>query len=382
MGLKMNNNIRVLRPTIAEIDLNAIRANVETIRLRIGPRPRIIATVKANAYGHGAVPVSKAVLEAGANELSVATIEEAIELREAGIQAPILMLGVLTPDAIPEILSVNVIPTVCDEAFAAELSRFAVGKGAEVPVHVKVDTGMGRIGVKAEEAPGLVAEIARMPGLRVEGIFTHFACSDDEDKSFSRHQIAEFSKIDDALKRIGVKTPVSHAANSAAIIDLPDATFDAVRPGIMIYGLYPSPAMRSRIVLKQAMTLKTKVVFMKRVEPGVTISYGRTFAAKRRSLIATIPIGYADGLNRLLSNKGKALVRGRRAPIAGRVCMDQTMLDVTDIPGASVGDEVVLYGRQGEEMISIESVAGQIGTISYEVVCAVSARVPRVYVGE
>ena len=370
----------LLRPTIAEIDLNAIRANVKAIRRRIGRR-RIIATVKANAYGHGAVPVSKAVLEAGADVLSVATLEEAIELREAGIQAPILMLGVLTADVIPEVLSVNVIPSICDEKFAAELSRFAAGKGVEVPVHVKIDTGMGRIGVRAEEAPDLVAAIAKLPGLRIEGMFMHFACSDEEDKSFARHQIAEFNKIVSVISRMGIKTPIRHAANSAAIMDLPEATFDAVRPGIMIYGLYPSPAMRSGMALQQAMTLKTKVVFLKRVEPGESVSYGRTFTAKRRSLIATIPIGYADGLNRLLSNRGEALVRGLRAPIVGRVCMDQTMLDVTDIPVASVGDEVVLYGKQGEDMIPIESVAEQIGTISYEVVCAVSSRVPRLYIG-
>lgn len=369
-----------LRPTVAEIDLSAIRANMRAIREHIGPGPKIIPAVKANAYGHGAVEVSRAVLEAGADMLGVATLEEAIELRDSNIRAPILLLSVVSPDHAPEVLRYDVVPVICDEPFAVEMSRQAAEKGVTVSVHVKVDTGMGRIGVRLEDSLGLIRKVAELPGLRVEGLLTHFACSDD-DKTFTRRQIEAFTSLDEKLRSIGIGIPFRHCANSAAILGMPETTCDAVRPGIMVYGLYPSPSVPRTVEVRQAMTLKTRIVFLKWIEAGDTVSYGRIFRADRRSLIATVPIGYADGLNRMLSGKGSALVRGRRVPIAGRVCMDQTMLDVTDVPGVALEDEVVFYGRQGDEMISIEEIAQTIGTIPYEVCCAVSSRVPRVYKG-
>ncbi|MDI6828913.1 MAG: alanine racemase, partial [Armatimonadota bacterium] len=350
------------------------------IRSLVGAGVKICPAVKADGYGHGAIPVSQTVLAAGAEMLGVATLEEALELREAGITAPILILQCALPNGIPEIVAKDISTMVCDLGFAAELSNHAVSTGKQVKVHIKVDTGMGRLGVFPSEVVKFATQLSRMPGLVIEGIFTHFPSSGDQDLNFSHEQIKEFHRLTNAVSEAGIPIKLRHMANSGAIINLPESYFDMVRPGIMLYGLRDTKHLVRNVELKQAMTLKTKIVFLKVLPPGKPVSYGRTFVTKRRTLVATIPIGYADGYNRLLSNKAPALVHGNRVPVIGRVCMDQVMLDVTDVPGVAVGDEVVLYGRQGDGFISIEEIADLQGTIADEVICSVGKRVPRVYV--
>ncbi len=370
----------MFRPTVAEIDLDAIAFNLRVIRSLVGAGVKICPAVKADGYGHGAIPVSRTVLDAGAEMLGVATLEEALELREAGISAPILILQCVPPKGIPEIVAKDISTMVCDLRFAAELSNHAVATGKKVKVHIKVDTGMGRLGVFPSEVVKFAIQLSRMPGLVIEGIFTHFPSSGDQDLNFSHEQIKEFRGLTNAIREAGISIKLRHMANSGAIINLPESYFDMVRPGIMLYGLRDTKHLVRNVELKQAMTLKTKIVFLKELPPGKPVSYGRTFVTKRRTLVATIPIGYADGYNRLLSNKASALVHGIRVPVIGRVCMDQVMLDVTDVPGVAVGDEVVLYGRQGDGFISIEEIADLQGTIADEVICSVGKRVPRVYV--
>jgi len=370
------------RPTWAEIDLDAIAHNVRAIRAKIGRRVKMLAAVKADAYGHGAVPVSCTALEHGADMLGVATVEEAVELRENEVAAPILILGCVLPEEAEAVVEHGLAATVCDLAVAEALSRSAVAQAKRVSVHVKVDTGMGRIGVRPDEALEFVRRIVRLHGLSLDGLFTHFPSADETDKTFTRQQIAAFSQVIQELEADGIRIPLKHAANSAAILDLPESYFDMVRPGLILYGLHPSPDVQRSMALKPAMTLKTRVVFLKDVPAGTPLSYSRTFTTRRPSRIATLPIGYADGLSRGLSNKGAALIRGQRAAVVGRICMDQCLADVTDIPGAAVGDEVVVYGTQGGERISIEEVAQVVGTIPYEITCAVSRRVPRKPVSE
>jgi alanine racemase len=333
--------------------------------------------VKANGYGHGAVEVSRTVLDSGADMLAVASVEEGIELRNAGITAPILNLQCMLQDQIPEAIPYDLTLTLCSTAFAEELSRQSAAAGKTTKVHLKIDTGMGRIGVQREEAVQFALAVSKLPGLEIEGIFTHLPSADEDDLGFTVGQIGDFHAAADAIVSSGVDLPIRHASNSAAILNLADARFEMVRPGIIVYGLYDAVP---KIELHQAMTVKTKVAFLKTLPPGRTVGYGRTFKAERPTVVATVPIGYGDGYNRLLSNKGKMLVHGKRVPVVGRVCMDQTMLDVTDVPDVKLGDEVVVYGAQGDAFIGIDEVASLIGTISYEVTCTLTSRVPRVYV--
>lgn len=369
----------MLRPTYAEIDLSAIRDNIRAIRARVGPRVKIMPAVKANGYGHGAVEVSRAVLDAGANMLGVATPEEGIELREAGFEyIPILILGCSTPDAAGDIVRHMLASAVCDLPYARALSEAAVKQKVFASVHVKVDTGMGRIGVQPEETLDFVHALKSLPNLNVDGVFTHFPCADEADRTYTTAQIAAFTKVINALKRHGFSIP-AHASNSGGVLAYPEADFDAVRPGIMVYGSYPSWEVPRSIPLREAMTLKTRIVFLKEVDAGTTISYGRTHTLKRRSRVATLPIGYADGYQRALSNRGEAAVRGVRVPVIGRVCMDQIMVDVTEVPDVAVGDEVILLGG-GYSYLTANEVAARAGTISDETFCAITSRVPRVYV--
>jgi alanine racemase len=367
------------RPTYAEVDLSAIRDNITAIRARVGPKVRVMPAVKANGYGHGAVEVSRACLRAGAEVLCVAIPEEGIELREAGFDAPILVLGCSTPDAAADVVQCDMASTVCDLAYARAVSEAAVKQGKTASVHVKVDTGMGRIGVQPEEALDFVLSIGSLPALVLDGVFTHFPSADEADRSYTLSQIATFRKILGALKRHGVPVPMAHASNSGGVLAYPEADFDAVRPGIMIYGSYPSFEVAQSIPIREAMTLKTRIVFLKEADEGVTVSYGRTHATRRRSKIATLPIGYADGYQRTLSNRGDAAVRGVRAPVIGRVCMDQIIIDVTEVPGVALGDEVVLMGG-GYDYLSASNVAAKAGTISDETFCVITSRVPRVYI--
>jgi len=328
---------------------------MRAIRDRVGPHVKIMPAVKADGYGHGAVQVSRAALEAGADMLGVATLEEAIELREADIAAPILIFGCVPEITARELMRWGISAAVCDLESAAALSEAAVeaasgspvlssparyekggSRGRRVAVHIKVDTGMGRIGMTPQEWEAAAGRLFSLPGIRVEGIFTHFPSSDEPDQTFTKEQIATFGGLCDRLKARGFSIPLRHAANSGGILAHPDSFFDMVRPGIMLYGCYPSPEAARSIPITPALSLKSRIVFLKDVPPGATVSYGRTFKAARRTRVATIPIGYADGYNRHLSNQGEAIVRGRVVPVIGRVCMDQTMLDVAVVCRGSI----------------------------------------------
>lgn len=367
------------KPTYAEIDLSAIRDNVTAIRERVGYGVKIMPAVKANGYGHGAVEVSQACLDGGADVLGVSSIHEAIELRDAGYEIPILILGCSVPEAVEPIVQYYVSATVCDVGFAKILSDAAVKFDKSARVHIKIDTGMGRIGVRPEEAVELAQTIASLPGLLIEGVFTHFPCSDEEDRSFTLSQTDTFRNVAIQLKRGGIEAPILHTSNSGAILAYPESDFNAVRPGIMIYGYYPSRIVPRSISIREALTLKTRIVFLKEIERGTSVSYGRTYTTKRKSKVATLPIGYADGYSRALSNRGLAAIRGCKAPVIGRICMDQCLVDVTDVPGVELGDEVILYGG-GYDFLSVTAIADMLGTISYEVLCDIGKRVPRVYV--
>ena len=367
------------RLTYAEVDLSAIRKNIESIRDRVGPNVRIIPAVKADGYGHGAVQTSRACLDGGADALCVANVVEAVELREAGFEVPVLVLGCIDPASSEEVVRHDVSVALCDITLAKALSSAAVSQNKEASVHIKIDTGMGRIGIRAENVVEFARALRELPGMSIGGAFTHFPCSDEEDRSFTLQQINAFKGILADLRSDGTVISTVHASNSGGILGYPEADFDAVRPGIMIYGLYPSPESARSIPLTEALTLKTRIVFLKDAQAGSTVSYGRTYTLKRASKIATIPIGYGDGYPRLLSNRGDAAVRSARVPIVGRVCMDQCLIDVTDVPNVQVGDEVVLYGG-GYDYLSISEVAEKIGTIPNDILCAIGKRVPRLYV--
>jgi alanine racemase len=366
----------------AEIDLQAIAHNVRELRRVTKPEARLMAAVKANAYGHGMVEVAKAVLQSGVDELGVARIEEAVQLREAGIDTPILIFG-KTPSSMNErLIEFDLRPTVFDAETAEALSKTASSKGAKIKTHVKVDTGMGRLGIMPEKVRvNDVTRMAKLPGIEIEGIYTHFATADVTDKTYARKQFELFSKFLDQLDQSGIVIPIKHAANSAAVIDLPETHLDMVRPGISVYGLYPSEDVdKTQVSLQPAMELKARIIHLKRVPAGFKVSYGSTYETKADTAIATIPIGYGDGYSRLLSSRGEMLVRGQRAPVAGRVCMDLTMLDVGHIPDVKLEDEVVIFGKQGNNSIHVDEIASILNTINYEVVTTVANRVPRIFV--
>jgi len=371
--------MHIYRPTYAEIDLSAIRDNIHAIRARVGSKVKIMPAVKANGYGHGAIEVSRACLDAGADTLCVACLEEAIELREAGFTCAILILGCSTSDAIEHIVHFEIDSTLCDLDSARLLSEAAVKQDKPARVHLKIDTGMGRIGLPPDQLIDFAISASALPGIAIQGIFTHFPTSDETDRSFTLSQISTFRKAVFGLKRRGITIPLAHTSNSGGILAFSEADFDAVRPGIMIYGSYPSSEVVRSISIREALTLKTRIVFLKDAPTGSTVSYGRTHTLERPSKIATLPIGYGDGYSRLLSNRGEAAVRGVRVPLIGRVCMDQIMIDVTDVPGVELGDEVILYGG-GYDYLNVSNIAEKIGTISYEVFCNLGRRVPRIYI--
>ncbi|MBI5379443.1 MAG: alanine racemase [Nitrospirae bacterium] len=371
------------RPTVAEIDLSALSANLRLIRKRIGPGREILAVVKADAYGHGAGAVSKQLMEEGVERLGVATVEEGAELREAGITVPTLLLGGLFPEDLEGAVAYDLTPVVYHSEILEPLSRVARHTGKRVPVHVKVDTGMGRVGVPAEQAVPFIRQVVATEGIVLEGLMTHFADADLADKSFASRQLALFESLIRDLRGSGIAVPCCHVANSAAVLDFPPAFFNCVRPGLLLYGCLPFPRrdVGADPEVRGVLRLNTRVLYVKEVPTGTPISYGRTFITRRPSRIATLPIGYADGYSRALSNRGEVLIRGKRVPVVGRVCMDLTMVDVTDAPEAGAGDEAVLIGRQGEARITAEEVAERAGTIPYEILCGIGRRVRRVYVG-
>jgi alanine racemase len=364
------------RSTKAIVKLEAIAYNVAQIRKRIGNNRDIMAVVKADGYGHGAVEVSLSALKNGANCLGVAVPQEGEQLRKAGIDVPITVLGLIQPEEAYKVVDFSLEQTVCSLEVAEALNQIASNAGTQVNVHIKVDTGMGRVGVQPEDAVAFVRKIGRFKNLNLRGIFSHFSCADEADKTFAKKQFEIFDGVVRETETSGVKIPKKHMANSAAILDLPESYYDLVRPGIMIYGLYPSDEVSHIIELKPAMTFMTKVTFIKRVPPGSSISYGRTFTTQKETLVATLPVGYADGYSRLLSCRGEVLIKGHRVPLIGRVCMDMCMVDVSEVENVQPGDEVILFG----EGLPVDEIAEKIGTINYEVVCAVGKRVPRVYI--
>ncbi len=372
----------MLRPVWAEIDLGAIANNIREIRRVTRPQAKVMAVVKANAYGHGAREVSNVALKNGADWLGVALLQEAVQLRDAGFSVPILILGYTSLDQLKSVVDYELRQTIYSLEQAKALSAAAVKAGKEALAHVKIDTGMGRIGLLPEQATvQRILEMVRLPGLELEGIYTHFAVADAADKAYTQNQFQRFLRVLEQLKNKGLEFPVRHAANSAAVIDLPETHLDIVRPGLIIYGMYPSREVkREKIKLQQAMSLKAEISHVKKVGPGTAISYGCTYVTKNDAVIASLPLGYADGYTRFLSNKAEVLIKGQRVPLVGRVCMDQCMVDVTGLkPEVSMGDEAVLLGGQQEQFISVDELAEKIGTINYEVVCMVSCRVPRVY---
>ncbi|MBI2401078.1 MAG: alanine racemase [Deltaproteobacteria bacterium] len=368
------------RPTAAYIDLKALEHNYLELRRRAAPDTRMMSVVKANAYGHGAIEVARTIDALGGAYFGVAIPEEGAALREAGITSPIAVLGGMFPDQATDIVEYGLTPVVFDMAAARALDEAARKRGAVLPIHVKIDTGMGRLGILPEEAGQFFSELKGLENLRVEALLSHFAESEAEEKEFSHRQLSVFLKAVDQIRSLGVNPGLLEMANSAALVDFEQARLGMVRPGIMLYGSYPAARLRESIKLKPVMQLKTRILFLKSVPAGFTVSYGRRFTAKRPSVIATMPIGYADGLPRKLGNSGEVLVGGHRAPIAGTVCMDLIMADVTDVPGVKAGDEAVIIGSQGSEAITAEEVADKAGTISYEIFCRISARVPRIYI--
>lgn len=379
-------------PLWAEIDLKAIAHNIKELRRITQPQARLMAVVKANGYGHGAVEVSRCALQNGAALLGVARIEEGLQIRKAGINVPILVFGYTHPQQAGDLIQYNLTQSVHTTATARELSQAALSLAAKIKIHVKVDTGMGRLGLLPQNFQSdqlekinsdTIAEtlaIANLDGLELEGIFTHFASADSADKTDTEYQLDLFLNYRKDLQKAGLNPPLAHAANSGALLDMPRSHLDLVRPGIAIYGLYPSDEVdRKRILLKPAMALKTKIIQLKNVPAGFKISYGSTHTTQQPTTIATVPIGYADGLNRGLSSRGRMLVGGQRVPIVGRVCMDLTMLDVGDVKNVQVGDEVVVFGKQENKTLSVDEMATMLNTINYEIVTGISARVPRIY---
>mgnify|MGYP001168836800 CR=1 FL=1 len=375
----MENAARVNRPTRAIVDLDAIVHNVRALGDLLPPDTIHMAVVKADGYGHGAVPVSLAALFAGATRLAVATVEEGEELREAGIEAPILLLGNLPLTHAARAIEADLSLAVYNEETLEALSSAAKEAGRALSIHIKFDTGMGRLGLWGERAMRLADKAVKDPHLNFEGIMSHFATADERDLSFALIQLERFNKlIEEVADRFNVK-PIRHISNSAGTIALPEAHLDMVRTGIAIYGQYPSPEISRDVELIEAMRWVAPITNIKRVAKGTPLSYGSTHVTSRESIVATLPVGYADGYPRLLSNKGTVLVDGKRAPILGRICMDIFLIDITEIPAVKLGDEVVLLGNSGDDAITAEEIANLTGTINYEVLCSISKRVPREY---
>ena len=366
----------------AGIDLDALRYNMESMHKNIKEGTKIAAVIKADAYGHGALTVAKTIEDLPyVWGFAVATADEAEMLIADGRKKPILILGISFPEHYELIVENEIRPAICEYEAAKALSDIAVRKNKTCHIHIKIDTGMSRIGLQVtEDSADLIAGIAKLPNIEIEGIFTHFAQADEYDKTPTQKQIALFQKMITMLEERNVKIPIHHCSNSAGIVEIPEANMDMVRAGITLYGLWPSEEVdQNSLDLKPVMELKTHVAYVKDLEAGRAISYGGTFITKRDSRIATIPVGYADGYCRGLSNTGSVLIHGKRAPICGRVCMDQFMVDVTDIPDVKIGDEVTLIGRDGDEVITMEEVGSLSGRFNYEFVCVLGKRIPRVF---
>lgn len=367
-----------MRPTWAEINLRAVQANIAALK-QIIRAPRLMAVVKANAYGHGAVPVATAAIESGADWLGVATVEEGVTLRRHGITAPILVLGYVSPGQADAVLTEGLRVALFDGELGLALHRAGRRLGRKARVHLKVDTGMGRIGLQPAEVAAVGRTLAGLSHVEVEGVFTHLATADEPENPYTRAQLDRFEAALAELEAVGVRPAIRHVANSAGLMLHPEAHYDMVRSGIAVVGLPPAPGVDWPVKLTPALTWKTRVGLVKWLEAGRSVSYNCTYTTAAREQIATLPVGYADGFSRKLSNRAEVLIRGRRCPVVGVVTMDQTMVRVPDDVPVQVGDEVVLIGRQGDEEVTATELAGLAETINYEIVCGISRRVPRFY---
>ena len=376
-----------LKRTWAEISLDAIESNYRAIQACLKPETKVCCVVKADAYGHGSERLAKVYESLGADWFAVSNLEEAEQLRRVGTKLPILILGYTPPDRAKELAENNIAQSVVGPEFAEELSREAVKAGVTVRVHIQVDTGMARVGFfyqnPARDGAAIdgIEHACRLPGLNAEGIFTHFASADEGEsgQDYTHRQFACFTGAIEQLERRGIHFALRHCANSAAIFDYPEMQLDMVRPGVILYGMMPSGSILRKVSLTPAMSVKSTVALVKTVPPQTCVSYGRRFTSKRPTVVATVPIGYADGYLRRYGENACALVHGRRAPVIGRVCMDQLMLDVTDVSGVKTGDTVTVIGRDGNEAVTADGIAEAAGTINYEIVCGIATRVPRVF---
>lgn len=372
---------KIMRPVWAEIDLDAIAYNISNVKKLVGDK-EVIAVVKSDCYGHGVLDVVPCLLENGASRLAIAMLSEAIELRKNSISCPIMILGYTPPHLFEELIKYDIEQTVYDLEYAKELSKVALSLNKKAKIHIAVDTGMGRIGFFPNQTSlNAISTIYSLSDLETVGIFTHFSSSDEKEKDYTNFQFNKITEFIHELSNKGINIPIKHAANSGAIVDMPKTHLDAVRAGIILYGYYPSNNInKANLLLKPALTLKATISHVKEMDKGMYIGYNRTFKTKRKSIIATIPIGYADGYTRKLAKDGKVLVNGKLAKIVGTICMDQFMIDVTDIKDVKTGDEVTLLGEYNSTKLNADTLAEFTGTINYEVLCTLRHRIPRVYI--
>ncbi len=369
------------RATRAEISLSALRNNLNCIRNYLSSEVKIMAVVKADAYGHGAIPCSQVLVDAGADILGVSIVSEGIELRNNGFQVPIHILMGVFPDEVDDLIQFNLTTSIWSSNMAKKISERATHFGKNVGVHIKVDSGMGRLGVLPENLLPLIQNIKKLPNLTINSIFTHFSSADEECSEYSLNQIKKFNSSLELLNNSGISLPTIHCANSAALIKYSQSHQDQVRPGLLLYGIKPIlKCPNSFDAIKPVMELKTQIIQIKSFDKGTPLSYSRTHITQKPSRIATIPVGYGDGLFRSLSNNMEVIISGKKVPQVGNICMDMCLIDITDLPNANEGDPVVIFGRQGEEFISVEELANKVGTIPYEILCAVGKRIPRVYI--
>lgn len=365
-----------MRPVWAEVDLNAIDHNIKEIKNGLKPNVKICAIVKADAYGHGAVKCAEVAIKAGADLLAIAILDEAIELRENGIKEPVLALGYIPKEEYSLAIKNDITFTIYSQEAVISLSQAALKENKRVKVHIKIDTGMGRLGVPVEEAGRLAKFVSTLEGIELEGIFSHFASADELDASYTFEQLKRFKKAIADIESEGINIPIKHIANSAATVRFPETHLDMVRLGIVMYGLWPSEEIEHNYDLKPAMKLKAQIAYLKDVSEGMSISYGRTYVTEKKAKIATLPLGYADGFTRRLSGQTSALINGKLAPLIGRICMDQCMADVSLIDDVKIGDTAILFG---DKKLTVDELAAKVDTINYELICMIGKRVPRVY---
>ena len=363
--------------TWAQIDLNAIRHNFWVLR-KLAGKAKVLIVIKADAYGHGMLPVAKVLVKEKVDFIGLSNLTEGVALRQTGIRTPVLLFETTLPEQAKDIVDYDLTPTVCNLELARALDKYARQQGRLVDIHVKVDTGMGRLGVWHEEALDFIKKLSRLRNLRIQGICTHFP-SADTDRAFTQKQIRQLSMLVGQLKRSGLNIPSVHAANSMGLVGYPNKILNLARPGLMLYGLYPRPELEKKIKLRSVMSVHSKIIFLKRIQKGRSISYGRTFIARRPMTVATLPIGYSDGYLRGLSGKADVLIGGRRCPVLGRVTMDQIVVDVSKIKNPRPGMPVTILGKQGKEEVCACELARLARTINYEIVCSLGSRLPRVY---